>query len=258
MNTSIWEALDRIAFEQPILFCSAVTILFIILLIGAILLGRKTSRGESLSHSGELLGRVLGASALALVVERLGWLGPAGFAFAGTPESWAITIVALIYVAVAFPYALTRSITYKSRDSLAGRLIAMNAGSAALIEEVAFRGIILFVLVRAWEGSRQGVLGAVLVSSLFFSLVHLLNLLAGEPIGRIAPQAVWSFLGGVFFASLVIRGMSIWPAVLLHASANIAVRLNLQSRPDFRPSARAYARLAGLAFPLAIVGIALL
>jgi membrane protease YdiL (CAAX protease family) len=123
----------------------------------------------------------------------------------------------------------------------------MNAGSAALIEEIAFRGIILFVLVRAWEGSRQGMLGAVLVSSLFFSLVHLLNLLAGEPIGRIAPQAVWSFLGGVFFASLVIRGMSIWPAVLLHASANIAVRLNLQSKPDFRPSARAYAWLAGLA-----------
>lgn len=258
MNTSVWGAIDHFAFEQPIIFSFAVTILFLALLIGAILLGRVPSRGESRTQVGELLGRVLGAGALALLVGRLQWLDLAGFTSAGTPETWAIAIVALVYVALAFPYALTRSVTFKSKDSHVGRFVAMNAASAALIEEVAFRGIVLFALARVWDGSRQGVLGAVLLSSLFFSLVHLLNLLGGEPIGRVAPQAVWSFLGGIFFASLVVRGMSIWPAVLLHASANIAVRLNLQSRPDFRPSSRAYVGLAGLALPLAAVGVAIL
>ncbi len=169
-----------------------------------------------------------------------------------------MTGVALIYVVVAFPYALTGSLTFRPDDRGLAAPVALNAASGALIEEIAFRGVVLYALVRAWEGAQAGVLGAVVVSSLFFSFIHVLNLLAGERAGRVVPQVAWSLLGGIFFAALAVQGMSIWPAVVLHAGANVAVRLNVLSKRDFTPSTRAYVRLAALAVPLAVLGVAIL
>lgn len=258
MRSSFWRGIDQFALDQPIFFSIAITVLLLLLLLAAIFLGIAVSKDVSRRQIGESLGRILGATVLAFFVQRLGWFESVGFGFAGTLESWAIMTVALIYVILVFPYALTRSLNFNPQNPALARALALNAASAALVEEITFRGIILFALVRVWEGGRAGVLGAVFISSLLFSLIHVLNLLAGESITRVAPQAVWSFLGGFFFASLVIRGMSIWPAIFLHASANVSVRLNLQSKPDYHPSNRAFICLAGLAVPLAILGIALL
>lgn len=258
MNATFWQGIDQFAVGRPVLFSLAVTVLLLLLLLVAILIGIALSKTVVRRHVGETLGRLLGAAVLVFVVQRLGWFEPAGFNSVGTPQAWILTAMALIYVVVAFPYSLTRSLNFSPQNPGLATPLALNAASAALVEEIAFRGIILYALMRVWEGSETGVFGAVFISSVFFSFIHLLNLLAGESIGRVAPQIAWSLLGGILFASLVVRGMSIWPAVVLHASANIAVRLNLQSRPGFRPPTRAFIRLAGLAIPLAILGIAIL
>jgi membrane protease YdiL (CAAX protease family) len=258
MESSFWQAIDRFATDQPIIFSGAIASLLLLLLLFAILVGIAASKTAARRQIGESIGRLLGVAVLMLITQRLGWLELAGFKSPGTAQSWGFMMLALIYVVIAYPYTLTRSLSFRPEDPGLAASLALNATSAALIEEIAFRGMILYALIRAWEGSQPGVLGAVFVSSVFFSLIHVLNLLAGETIGRVAPQVAWSLLGGIFFASLVVFGMSIWPAVLLHASANVAIRLNLQTKPGFQPSTKAYVGLAGLSVPLAILGIAIL
>lgn len=95
--------------------------------------------------------------------------------------------------------------------------------STGFAEEAAFRGIILFVLLRAWGADLAGVLRAVLVSSALFRLLHLSNLSpAGQEVLQVLNQVLYAGLFGIAFAALRLRVNSISPLIAIHTALNLA------------------------------------
>jgi uncharacterized protein len=89
--------------------------------------------------------------------------------------------------------------------------------SVGTIEEFLFRGLILPLMLHKWGGTRRGIYGAVFLSSAIFGLVHLINFVMGRrDLLTTATQITYGTFFGVFFAALMLRNRSIWPAVFGH------------------------------------------
>lgn len=96
------------------------------------------------------------------------------------------------------------------------------AGLAGFAEESFFRGLMLRALMP------KGVWRAAIVSSVFFGLLHGLNILSGGD-----PQAVFIQIGialavGFVYATLVVRTGVIWPLVILHGLTDLAGFIAIQ------------------------------
>ena len=95
------------------------------------------------------------------------------------------------------------------------------AAASGLIEEIAFRGLILraFLPRGAWT--------ALLASTAFFGFSHALNVLGGisSPV-YVAVQIGYALAIGFCFAALALRGGMIWPLAIVHALGNFASFLN--------------------------------
>jgi membrane protease YdiL (CAAX protease family) len=89
--------------------------------------------------------------------------------------------------------------------------------SVGLIEEILIRGLVLPLMLRQWGATKGGVYKAVLLSSAIFGLAHMANLVLGRrDLVSTSAQISYAFFFGVFFAALVLRNKSIWPAVFCH------------------------------------------
>jgi membrane protease YdiL (CAAX protease family) len=89
--------------------------------------------------------------------------------------------------------------------------------SVGFIEEILFRGLILPLMLRQWGSTRSGVYKAVIISSAIFGLAHLANLVMGRrDLLTTTTQITYGIFFGVFFAALMLRNNSIWPAIFGH------------------------------------------
>ncbi len=95
--------------------------------------------------------------------------------------------------------------------------IFINTLLIGISEELMFRGI-LFKALR----SRCSIRSTVLISSLLFGFVHLLNGLSTGFIAAI-PQAIFTFCLGVLFIAVRIRTGSLYPVILLHAGWDFCI-----------------------------------
>jgi hypothetical protein len=110
--------------------------------------------------------------------------------------------------------------------------------------------------VRAWGDTNSGLIKSVLVSALFFGGMHIIYL-AGEPMPVVLCRIVVAFLLGIFLASLVLTGGSIYPAVIFHGVINVAGYLNLTSNATQGTTA-SWLWLSLSMLPLALLGLVLL
>jgi membrane protease YdiL (CAAX protease family) len=78
-------------------------------------------------------------------------------------------------------------------------------------EEGLVRGVVLHALVSG------GVRRAVLLSSLFFGISHVVNILQGASATATIVQIIYATLLGIGFAGMCLYTGTIWPAILLHA-----------------------------------------
>ncbi len=94
--------------------------------------------------------------------------------------------------------------------------------SVGLFEEMAFRGCI-FMAVLGRKGKRTvDVFWAIVISSVIFGIVHLLNIIAGAGIGSVVLQVGYSFLIGGMCSVILVKTANIWYCVILHAVYNFA------------------------------------
>ncbi len=77
-------------------------------------------------------------------------------------------------------------------------------------EEGIYRGLMLQVLLK------KGVWKAVIISSLLFSLSHIMNALAGWNWGHVLLQLIYSFAIGFGWAAFALRTKTIWPLMIIH------------------------------------------
>lgn len=90
--------------------------------------------------------------------------------------------------------------------------IALNTALVGLSEEWMFRGV-LFQGLR----SRLSMWPAILLTSLLFGAVHVLNVITTGQLAEAAVQAVAAFMSGMLLIALLIRTGSIWVPITYHA-----------------------------------------
>ena len=88
----------------------------------------------------------------------------------------------------------------------------------SILEEVAFRGVILAMFLRFYNQPK-----AVLFSALGFGVIHLGNMLSGGDPGWVAGQAVWAAILGLFYGYVTLKTNSLLPAMILHYLSNLFV-----------------------------------
>jgi membrane protease YdiL (CAAX protease family) len=175
------------------------------------------------------------------------------------PRSWWIVLPVAIYSLILYPLLFTGTLALNLSDSNLVGGVACNGFAAGALEELVFRGLILsFWLSPELKDQNLGnAWRAIVVSALFFSLPHALNLFAGHAEARVIAQLVWSFLLGAVFACLRIVGRSIWPVAVLHGVMNAFVHVN-RLGVEVQPSMLGAVALACAPLPLCLYAAILL
>lgn len=147
----------------------------------------------------------------------LGWAREAGITqpLRGWQKGWPL------YTLPFFLFALTNCIgtDWGSLTFSAGAGVSWVFDHLAigLYEEVLLRGVVMYILYRAWGTTKAGLFAVVLGQALIFGVIHYSNLLEGAPFWAVTEQVVDATIAGVGFGGLALLLRSIWPGVFVHA-----------------------------------------
>lgn len=100
--------------------------------------------------------------------------------------------------------------------------IVLNTALVGISEEVMFRGVLFRALL-----TRYRVWTAIIVSSILFGAVHILNVFNTGDLGGALMQSLPAGMSGILFVAIVIRTGSIWPAIIYHAAWDCLLFLTL-------------------------------
>jgi len=249
--------IKSLAVQRPLIFSFVVTLVFILLvLISSILVGRIWTAETPGWYFGSMIGRLVSIFILLAVLWHLGWLDAAGFTKLGSWRTWLILLILLEYAMVVSAYTITGRVSFGYSDAVLAGIAAVFIMLHAFLEEISFRGLVMYSLVRAWGGANHGVLRSVLGSSLFYAGYHILYL-AGEPYPIVLGRIVVALLLGIFFGTLVLRGKSIYPTAFFHGMLNVADYLNLAGA-EGAGTPSSWLLLSLFMLPLALYGLYLL
>jgi membrane protease YdiL (CAAX protease family) len=206
----------------------------------------------------QALGAVLATLLFILLAGLLGWLRAAGIARLGNWQVWLVAFISTTYLVIAYQLGFFGQIRVDLslfRYSSQAQTLLIRQLQVAFVEEILFRGILLYVLVRVWGAARRGLFNAALVTALLFGGLHMLQALAGSTSTEAGLTAINCMLSGFWFAALVLMWGSIWPVVLIHAFTNLAIMLPGMVYAPIDPNWWAYIRIILLELPFGIYGI---
>jgi len=138
-----------------------------------------------------------------------------------------------------------------------------------LYEEVLFRGLVLKLMLKKTGFTKRGVVYACVISSVFFGLVHISNIIAGAPVLPTVTQIIHASATGFFFAVIYLRTRKLLITILFHGLLNLSVQIfnaivspevlmqnaEIQAEPDIISF---IANTAFIALPVLIAGLILL
>jgi membrane protease YdiL (CAAX protease family) len=208
------------AVRRPVAFSAAVTAAFLVAIVITAAAGSRG--GEKSIEIAGIAGRGAIAAAGVAFAMGAGWSSCARVQWPERAWQWAIMLPPFLYCGVVFPLLFTGRWGVNLSDPGLSALVAGNGFAAGVCEEVIFRGVILCALSRYGEGRIR----PIVLSSVFFSLPHALNILAGAQPLRVLAQLGWAFVLGIGFAALVWKTGSVWPVGIMHGLLNAIVHLN--------------------------------
>lgn len=127
---------------------------------------------------------------------------------------FAVAVVNFPFTALIFGKA---TITYPSYIWL----FVLNCLFIGIVEETLFRGIIQPIVADRFKGDKYSSIKTVALTSIIFSLFHLLNLLSGASVGATAMQLGYTFLVGAMFSAIYLKTGNLWYPIILHALFDI-------------------------------------
>ena len=251
--------IDAFSHKRPLLFVLLLIIAWLGVFIVSMALAAQVLGKPYGDPSLILWGDLATAACLLLLAWRLGWLKACGIARLGRWQIWLLALASLVYLAWANLYALYGKATFDFWALLRlpdARSILLTQLAVGASEEFLFRGLVLYTLLRAWGHTRRGSLGALLVASLLFALLHLSDVLTFQ---LSAPAALLlslqTFLVALWWGVLVMLSGSLWPAVLQHWLVNALAGIQGLSMSLVEPDTLAYARNLYFSIPLALIGL---
>jgi len=105
--------------------------------------------------------------------------------------------------------------------------------SIGLVEEILMRGVVFYILYKAWGVTKKGVFAAVIVQALVFGLAHYSNLQDMSFID-VTFMVINATLIGIGFAGLMLVTRTIWLPIILHIIFDLIARMNELLLPGFK------------------------
>ena len=203
------------------------------------------------------IGHLAGIIYVFFFIWRPGWLKAAGITRSGTYQTWIIAIVGTASFALASLYSFFGKPAFDFSKpfnfSSSWGIIAMQA-LVCIDEEMLFRGAILYILVRSWGNTQKGVFGSVILMSVIFALFHIIwYISSGISLATVFLLAE-AVIISIWWAAMVLKGGSIWPAFLAHFVVNTVVALKGISATIIQPDLEVYIKLFLFSLPLGIIG----
>ena len=198
---------------------------------------------------------------LVLVAWRFGWLRSAGIASPGNLRSWFVALIACIYFVLVYSIAFFGDLSLDIGSALlsvAGQAILARQIMVGIAEEMLFRGVVLYILIRVWGSSRGGLFLAVLLSAFLFGFIHLLQVFAGRSIGIALIAILEGIISGIWWGAFVVLWGTIWPAALLHTISNSFALVKGLDHPGLVFSYQVYSLAILFQIPLVILSLYLL
>jgi len=204
------------------------------------------------------IGHLVGIIFVLTLLWRLGWIKYAGISQLGTYQIWIIAIIGTAYFTLASLFSFYGKLSFDFSNltdlSFSGNVTKLSI-AVSMDEEFLFRGFILYILIQRWGNSLTGRIGSVLLISGIFALFHILNVLFwGTSLISNLFLALETFIISIWWASMVLKGGSIWPAFLAHFVINTVVTLQGHTQSITQPEFQAYLKLLLFSLPLGIYG----
>jgi len=250
--------LNRFAEKHPLWFGVFITFAVLVFYIVAGVFAAVVAPGDVGRNWVEALGRFAGAGCFLWLLWRLGWFDAAGVTSRGVWAAWLVTLLLVDYETVAYQLVYFGDLTLDTSDPGLTLAVGVNALATGPIEELAFRGLILYAFVRLWGNTRWGLFRAVLFSSVLFSLSHLIHLALGRPLDMVTMKLIVTFLSGIYFAALVLRWKTIWTVVVFHGVLNAVMTIRAVAVDGFSETAEAVGGVIVWQLPLVALGIYLI
>lgn len=95
--------------------------------------------------------------------------------------------------------------------------LAAECFAIGAFEEIAFRGVVLLRLAESRRKTHKGLLVSILLTSVVFGAMHVVNLFAGAGPIAVLMQIGYSFLIGAMCSVVMFKTANLWLCVALHA-----------------------------------------
>ena len=135
------------------------------------------------------------------------------------PLGFRLCVIELIYVIVGALLGALANGTMLTFRPLT-MTILVTSFTAGIVEEFAFRGVIVSTLMRQWKDLKK-FRAAALVSGIVFGLIHGSNIFVGADPLRTLFQVIGSIGLGIIFAAVYLRCGSIIPPMFFHTVHDI-------------------------------------
>ena len=251
------ERIRRLAADRPFSF-AVLSVIVVLAVMGVAAGGAAGVLDREISDDAmQVAGQVAGVVVLVVVMWRLGWLAPAGVTRLGDRDTWVAIAVILVYTGLCALWAFFSSFAVDLSVDSAHAAVLLHTTLAGVVEELLFRGLVLYVLLSAWGQTRRGTVAAVAVSAALFGAPHLFNLATASADVTML-QATNAALSGLLYGALVVISGSLWPAVALHSLVNLLVNAAAENIPGFVVSADDYWTYIALQVPVTLYAAYLL
>lgn len=155
-------------------------------------------------------------------------------------------------------YLLFGEIAFEVSDPIVSVSVTLNNISTGFIEEIPFRGIVLYAFIRLWGDSKRGIIKSVLYSSVIFGGAHLIHIALGRPLPQAILVVISTFLAGIYYAAIVLRWKTIWTVVLFRGLLNTFIELRVLETQGFTLTISSLSLIILLQLPVVVYGIYLI
>ncbi len=204
----------------PLLCIVVVTILSIPITILMRLLPVYATASTHLNSIAEAFGRYFAVLVAVLAMKKS---SNGTFHFGFTKKNLKQSILLSLFVLVEVVVSLIQGLLGKEEflSTPLAILMAISLGiGAGVFEEPVCRGIVMSNAMSKWIGKKHRILLSVLVSAIFFGLMHILSL-PQHTVGFVVMQIIHAFGIGIYFGAVYARCRNIWGPIIAHSLFDI-------------------------------------
>lgn len=251
--------ISKLTTYHPVGFVIVLTIVWVVLLLVFMGVAATVFHASYSDARTASIGRLAVTVCVLLLTWRLDWLKASGIFRLGRWQVWLLALGGLFYLTISSLYSFYGKIGFDFSILLQlsdARAAVTTHFIAALSEEILFRGLVLYALMRVWGTTSRGILVSVLLTAALFALLHLTQVFTyGTTLASALVLVLQTFVISIWWGALVIKGGSIWPAVLSHFVGNAVVAVQGLTTPMLEPGMMAFRLLLRFSLPLGVLAI---